>query len=685
MKLIIACCGILSVITSFATGHVYLLFASTVLILIYLLLLIRENTLVSTKIFELLGKKTALDAHKVRGDDPARSLKAGLSALRMLGYRIDRMNWQMDLLRQERMASTDLSGNTISQFCSGNPADIPADEFLETFLKQLSQKLKCTASAVIFRPVSQPHLACTLVCSAVNGRKFKACLQHFYKSYYSRESAPESEIIDLAQPASLLGEFTVFGFRYIAALPLVWIEKEVKMRGVVWLGYAESEAPSSVEIQFALDFKTRFESELNDFYRKRDLISRARIAESQSKEKDGFIAHISHDIRSPLNNIRSILNLFKLESSPEDASELLSAALKNCDSMAEILEDLLDLSKHSAGKLIPSFSDISLIESVRETVGLYKASALEKGLELSLHYPRLDLHITADKKHLKRILGNLLSNAIKYTNFGSVNIRISLTRDERVAIAIKDTGPGLSQEEQNMLFKPFTRLHDDTTQGCGLGLALSKSLAELNQGEITVHSEKGKGAAFYLVFPLSYSAELSNNSSPVQHSHDVSYFPHASKEEQNIACNDIKISTDNVLKVLIVDDDIDCTETLARNLELSRFHVTKALSVLDAISISNFETPDVLITDADMPDGGGLRLLQALKQSGKKPFTSVVSGKESDELKDKYRLAGANEILLKPVNSDEILGFIAAYFSSNDTPELQAEGGGLHSQKSIAI
>jgi len=673
MKMLIACCGMLSVFTSLATGNSYALCASSLLILIYLLLLIRENTLISTKILELVGGDTASDNRTTLTDDPAGSLNSNLSALKTLEYRIDRMNWQIDSLRQDQTTSSDFSNNTINQFCSGNPADIPAEKFLEAFLIELTQKLKCTASAIIFRPANQPHLPCTLISKAVNGRKFKACLQHYYRSYFSSDFTQQCEVIDLARPTSHLGEFTTFGFRYITALPLIWIDNKVDMRGLIWLGYTESESPSNVEMQFARDFKSRFESELNDFYRKHDLISRARLAESQSKEKDGFIAHISHDIRSPLNNIRSILNLFKLESSPEDASDLLSAALKNCDSMAEILEDLLDLSKHSAGKLTPSFSEISVVECVRETLALFKASALEKGLELSLHYPQLALQITADKKHLKRILGNLLSNAIKYTNFGSINVRISLTPDERVVIAIKDSGPGLSQAEQAMLFKPFTRLHDDTTQGCGLGLALSKGLAELNQGEITLHSEKGKGAVFYLTFPLMDSARLGNSSSPVQKSKHVDYTPLCGIQEQDFSGDGRMMIQRNSLKVLVVDDDTDCAEALSRNLELNGFHITKAFSVLDAISISNFETPDVLITDADMPGGGGLELLNALGQSGKNPFTIVVSGKESEKLKNKYLLAGANEILLKPVDPEGILSLIGSYFNSCHTGLLEVE------------
>jgi signal transduction histidine kinase len=227
------------------------------------------------------------------------------------------------------------------------------------------------------------------------------------------------------------------------------------------------------------------------------------LAASQAKSE--FLAAVSHELRTPLTSIRGFAELMERRLPDERHRESAGLIRKGAEHLNHLLTEILDLAKVEAGAMVLNAEPVELQPLVQGTVDFFAMSAHAKGLQLlSTIAPELPTHVVCDGLRLKQILNNLLSNAIKFTERGEV--RLSLKRDsEHLLVQVSDTGPGIPLEKQAMIFEKF-RQGDArvSTQhgGTGLGLALSKALAELMHGQLTLQSEPGEGACFTLRLPL---------------------------------------------------------------------------------------------------------------------------------------------------------------------------------------
>jgi signal transduction histidine kinase len=243
------------------------------------------------------------------------------------------------------------------------------------------------------------------------------------------------------------------------------------------------------------------------------LAQRTKEAEGANQAKSDFLANMSHELRTPLNAILGFCEVLLMEDSfSEEHKEYLGYILKSARHLLELINDILDLSKVEAGKMEVSLEKIDLENLLQEMVSFFKEKAINRHIKIEISIEQGIDYVFADRRMLKQIFFNLLSNAFKvvddYAQIGVEVYKISAqdTNEHNCSLcfSIWDTGPGISRQNQEKLFRPFTQLEESYTkkfEGTGLGLNLCKKLVELHGGKIWIESEEGKGARFSFTIP----------------------------------------------------------------------------------------------------------------------------------------------------------------------------------------
>lgn len=228
-----------------------------------------------------------------------------------------------------------------------------------------------------------------------------------------------------------------------------------------------------------------------------------------SKAKSTFLSTMSHEIRTPMNGVLGMVQVLSKTDLTDYQKRCIDLIKTSGEALVEIINDILDFSKIEANKLELENVFFSLEKLCIDTLGLLKSQAREKGVHLYLNYDlSVPTEIMGDPVRMRQVITNLLGNAIKFTHQGSVGLAVSfetVNEVKKLAIAVSDTGVGITEEQQKRLFKAFSQADASTTRkygGTGLGLAISKKIVELMQGEITVTSESGRGSVFKILIPL---------------------------------------------------------------------------------------------------------------------------------------------------------------------------------------
>ncbi|WP_455209866.1 ATP-binding protein [Kaarinaea lacus] len=390
-------------------------------------------------------------------------------------------------------------------------------------------------------------------------------------------------------------------------------------------------------------------------------------AENANKAKSTFLANMSHEIRTPLTAIIGYADV-SLDSSQtmQERTTALKTIVRSGNHLLNIINDILDFSKVEADQLDVEFVSEDPFQIVFDVESLMKPHAEKKGLEFNVLYDfPLPTRFSTDPVRLKQILLNLCSNAIKFTDQGSVSITISCDCHNQVMqFTVKDTGIGMTEEQLKKLFKPFQQADSTITRrfgGTGLGLSLSKRLAEKLGGTIDVRSEPGKGSQF--IFTTS-TGMLQN----VQFAHSLKQIP---------STTEFKITTKNIVPlsghILLAEDNETNQQLLSLFLRKMGAEVSVADNGEAAVKLAQQNHFDLIYMDMQMPVLSGVDAVKMLRKQGYDQPIVALTANATNEDKMKCIAAGCNDFLTKPVPREKLYNMTSKYLPTAELSDVKSE------------
>jgi len=399
----------------------------------------------------------------------------------------------------------------------------------------------------------------------------------------------------------------------------------------------------------------------------RDLIATRNRAEAANKAKSQFLANMSHELRTPLNAIIGYSEMLQDEMTDEaldrvelagDVDKIRSAGKH----LLSLINDILDLSKIEAGKMDLSIEPFNADELIQDVIGTITPLAESRGNQLRINVEGEIGIIYSDVTKIRQILFNLLSNAAKFTHQGHVELTCAREHGEsgeQVAFSVRDSGIGISQDNLEVLFKPFSQADASTTRkygGTGLGLAISRSYAKMLGGDIQVESALGKGSNFTVRLPVQVEkvGELFPEIGAVSHGQSWSAEMSEPLEQTQL---------------LLIDDDEAVHNILRHQLSRHGYVIHSALSGKEGLKKACEEHFDVIVLDILMPEMDGWQVLQKLKSEPKTMNLPVVLYTIVADQEKGYAL-GADDYLVKPISKNKLLATLKNYRKSSHTKVL---------------
>ncbi|TAK75353.1 MAG: response regulator [Aquabacterium sp.] len=396
----------------------------------------------------------------------------------------------------------------------------------------------------------------------------------------------------------------------------------------------------------------------------RELQEARQVAERANLAKSRFLTNISHELRTPLNSILGYAQILEREQAlPPHRRAALEVIRKSGDHVVSLIDGLLDIARIEARRLTLLNSEIRFADFLAQLSDIFRLDARNKGIAF-VYQPAQNLPpaVRGDKKRVAQLLINLLGNAVKYTARGEVAFRIQYA-NEIAVFEIEDTGPGIAPQDLERIFLPFERVETPgpaVVGGVGLGLTISKMLASLMGGELSVHSEPGAGTTFMVRLFLPSVI-------------------HPQQPVQQLAPRLVTGYRGERRRVLVVDDAAVDRQLLCDVLQPLGFEVMQAASGTEALRIAGRFRPHLVMLDIDMPEIDGwetARLLRANKISDA-PVLIVSANAFEIDLHNAVGV-GREDFLVKPLNIDELLLRMRAKLQLEWIQGGEPEGDGVH-------
>ena len=364
-----------------------------------------------------------------------------------------------------------------------------------------------------------------------------------------------------------------------------------------------------------------------------------KAAEAANSAKSTFLANMSHELRTPLNAIigYSEMLMEDAEDENEDFIPDLDKINNSGKHLLGLINDILDLSKVESGKMELFIEEFDLKKTIQEIESTIKPLVEKNENTLKIVYNTKAEKMTADVTKIRQIMLNLLSNSSKFTKEGTITVDVkdSNIQDKALDFVISDTGIGMTPDQVDKVFKPFTQADEKTTRkfgGTGLGLTITKMFAEMMGGDIGLTSEEGKGTTFTVTIPLAVVDKKKQN-----------------KTELITKTN----GKDDDYKVLVIDDDDNAQDMMRKFLEKQDCSILQAKTGEDGLKLAAEHLPDVITLDVMMPEMDGWEVLAALQANDVTKNIPVIMLTMANEPDIGYSL-GATDYLTKPVNWDEL-------------------------------
>ena len=374
----------------------------------------------------------------------------------------------------------------------------------------------------------------------------------------------------------------------------------------------------------------------------------ARSLTDLNRRKDEFLAMLSHELRNPLASILNSAHLLRLqrERSPiqVEAQRMIE---RQVSQLTRLVDDLLEVSRISTGRIRLQLEPVDLREIVHRAVQGTRVQVEQKGQRLTQSLPDAPVRVRGDAVRLEQIAVNILNNASKYTDrAGQIGVTLQDEHDEAV-LRVRDNGVGIDPEILPRIFDLFTQADqslDRAQGGLGIGLALVQSLVTLHGGRVEAHSTRGQGSEFVVKLPL-----LSSPDAPA------------------VACAEKVLAPAHPLKVLVVDDNVDAAQSLGMLLETSGHEVLLAYDGASALKSAREFAPAVVLLDIGLPVMDGFLVAKRIREDPalRNVLLVAVTGYGRDSDMQQAREAGFDHQLVKPVDYAQIESILAATAASS--------------------
>lgn len=372
-------------------------------------------------------------------------------------------------------------------------------------------------------------------------------------------------------------------------------------------------------------------------------------AETANQAKSAFLANMSHELRTPLNAILGFSQLMVRDSAISPAQrEYVDIISHSGGYLLQLINDVLEMSKIEAGRVMLHIEDFDLYRMLSSVEGMFKARASNKGLYLLFERSeRVPQYIRTDESKLRQVLINLISNGIKFTQYGGITVRIDYPADGRLCFVIEDTGVGIDEAELNRVFEIFTQAKSgqESQEGTGLGLPISRRFVHLMGGEITVQSAVNEGSIFTVDIQVELSEAVPDQTAP---------------PPQEV----IGLAPDQpVYRILVAEDRWESRVLLVKLLEPVGFEILTAENGQQVIDLYESRTPDLIFMDMRMPVMDGYEATRRIKAIDKGLHVPIIALTASAFEHERAHIlaCGCDDFIRKPVSTSEIFEKIAQH------------------------
>jgi signal transduction histidine kinase/tetratricopeptide (TPR) repeat protein len=482
--------------------------------------------------------------------------------------------------------------------------------------------------------------------SAIFGGVFASFV--FFSQYY--------QLISLNTPIDLATHWLIAVILFFMTALTVGLSNDVSQKARQKQRTAE-QALRAIQAQLEKRVEERtlaLQEQSEELERKnKELEKNAQILEINSERlrkalqsRETFLAMMSHELRSPLNNILGICQILQMRLAripPETLKTIqnfedhIHTIQNSGEHLKELIEDILTLSKYEAGHLALSLQIASLRQICEQSLQIIQQQAHQKHLTLHRELQQTDILLECDAKRLRQMIVNLLSNAVKFTpEGGEIGIRVQCD-EESIQIAVWDKGIGIREEDRERIFKPFEQVDNDlsrSNEGTGLGLPLAHRLAALHGGGLAMESTLSQGSCFTIHLPASLKRE-----SKLQ-----------SKRSQDIALYEDL----SAYRLMLVEDREETAKIMGEFFDLWRLPWFRAKDGFQAVQLAQEKQPDLILMDVQMPGMDGLTAIREIreKESNGKPIPILVlTALALPGDRERCLAAGADDYCTKPFST----------------------------------